>query len=123
MLQCYLIVIDQGMSAPDHGKEVVDSLNAIYKRYIYKLMSNVQLKVSKIFDSYILISSFTENNDVSLSKQPPKYLSKEHHKHGVIYQGKYRKRVSKRKLTDREYHVQDNSDVAHKDMKMYFNTS
>ena len=27
------------------------------------------------------------------------------------------------KWTDREYHVQDNADVEHKDMKMYFNTN
>ena len=44
-------------------------------------------------------------------------------KHGVIDQGKYRKRDSKRKWTDREYHVQDNADVAHKDVKMYCDTN
>ena len=33
------------------------------------------------------------------------------------------KRVSKRKLTEREYHVQDNADVAHKYVKMYCDTS
>ena len=33
---------------------------------------------------------------------------------------KYRKRAGKIKWTDIEYHVQDNSDVAHKDLKMYF---
>ena len=43
-------------------------------------------------------------------------MSKEHRKNGVIDQGKYRKRASKRKWTDREYHVQDNADVAHKDL-------
>ena len=28
-------------------------------------------------------------------------------------------RASKLKFTDREYHIQDNADVAHKDVKMY----
>ena len=28
-----------------------------------------------------------------------------------------------RKWTDRQYHVQDNADVAHKDMKLYCNTN
>ena len=46
-------------------------------------------------------------------------MSKEHRKHEIIYQGKCRKIYSKRKCTDREYHVQDNSDVAHKDVKNY----
>ena len=50
-------------------------------------------------------------------------MCKEHRKHGVIDPGKYRKRANKRKCTDREYHVQDNSDVAHKYVKMYFETN
>ena len=41
--QYYSIIIDRGISAPGHVKEVVDGINAIYKRYIYQLMSNVQL--------------------------------------------------------------------------------
>ena len=67
------------------------------------------------------MNSCTEKNDFSLYKQFQKHLSKEHRKHGVIDKGKYRKISSKRKFTDREYHVQDNADVAHKDLKMYFN--
>ena len=50
-------------------------------------------------------------------------MSKDHWKHGVIYQVKQRKRSSKRKCTDREYHVQDNSDIAHKDVEIYCNTN
>ena len=48
-----------------------------------------------------------------------KHLSKEHRKHGVIDQGKYRKISTKIKWTDREYHVQYNADVTHKDVKIY----
>ena len=48
-----------------------------------------------------------------------KHLSKDHRKHGVIDQAKYRKRASKRKQIDREYHIQGNYGVAHKDVKMY----
>ena len=50
-------------------------------------------------------------------------MSKEHRKNGIIDQVKYRKRSSKRKWTDREYHVQDNADVAYKDVKVYFDTN
>ena len=87
------------------------------KRYIYQLMSNVQPPGSKRFDSQIRIHSCIHKNDVSLAKTFQKNMSKEHRKHGVIDQVKYRKRSSKRKWTDREYHVQDNADVAHKDVK------
>ena len=51
---CYSIIIYQGISAPGHGKEVVDGINAIEKViYIYQLMSNVKLPGSNTFDSQI----------------------------------------------------------------------
>ena len=50
-------------------------------------------------------------------------MSKEHRKHGVIYQGIYREIPSKIKCTDKEYHVQDNADVAHKYVKIYCDTN
>ena len=43
ILQCYSIIIDRGISAPGHGKEVVDGINYFDKRYIYQLMSTIQL--------------------------------------------------------------------------------
>ena len=43
MLKCYSSIVDRGISAPGHGKELVNGLNAIDKHYIYKLMYNVQL--------------------------------------------------------------------------------
>ena len=103
--QRHSIIIDRGISAPGHGKEVVDGINYIEKKYIYQLMSNVQLPGSKKFDSQIRMHYCTHKNDVSLAKHFQKYLSMEHRKLGVIDQGKYRKRSSKRKWTDREYHV------------------
>ena len=48
-------------------------------------------------------------------------MSKEHHKHGVIDQGKHSKISRKRKWIDREYYVQYNADVAHKDVEIYCN--
>ena len=47
----------------------------------------------------------------------------QHQEHGVICQGKYRKRASGEKCTERDYHVQDNANVAHKDVKMYCDTN
>ena len=120
MSQCYSVIIYHCISAPVYGKEVIDGLNTINKRYIYQLMSNVRLPGSKLFDSQILIYSWTQNNDVSLSKYVQKHISKDHQKHGVIDQVNYRKGASKIKWTDRDYHVQDDSGVAHKDINIYF---
>ena len=68
MYQCCSIIIDQGIIAHEHGKEVLDGLNAVDKRYIYQLMYNVQLTGSKIFDSQIKMNTRNQNNDVSLAK-------------------------------------------------------
>ena len=51
MSKTYSIIIDCGISAPGHGKEVVDGINAADKRYIYKFMSKVKLHGSVRFDS------------------------------------------------------------------------
>ena len=47
--QRHSIIFDRGISAPVQGKEVVDGLNSIDKRYMYQLMSTVQLPGSKRF--------------------------------------------------------------------------
>ena len=86
-------------------------------------MPNFQLPGSKLLDSQILMHYCTQNNDVSMAREFQKHLSKEHQKRGVVDQVKYRKRGSKRKWIDREYHVQDNADVAQKYVKMYFDTN
>ena len=53
MSQCYSITIDRGISAPGNVKEVVDRLNDVDKRYIYQLMSTVQLPGSNRFDIHM----------------------------------------------------------------------
>ena len=68
MSQCYSIIIDRGISAPGHGKEVVYGINAVDKRYIYQLVSTVQLPGSIRFDSQIKIYTGTKKYDVSLAK-------------------------------------------------------
>ena len=67
--QCYSIIIDQGISAPGHDKEVVYVLNAVDKHYIYQFMSTVQLPGSNRFDSQMQMYTGTEKYDVSLSKE------------------------------------------------------
>ena len=76
--QRHSIIFDRGISAPGHGKEVVDDLNVIDKRYIYKLMSNVQLPVSRTFDSQILMYSCAPKNDVSMAKEYRTHLSNDY---------------------------------------------
>ena len=86
MSQTYSIIIDWGISAPGHGKEVVDGINAVDKRYIYHLMSKVELAGSIRFDSMIKIHTGTEKKDVSLDREFKDHLEGEHLKNGVIDQ-------------------------------------
>ena len=83
MSQTYSIIIDRGISAPGNGKEVVDVINAVDKRYIYQLMSNVQLPGSFIFYSHIKIHTGTENKDVSLSQEFKNHLEEENRQNGA----------------------------------------
>ena len=74
-------------------------------------------------DSHILMNSCTPKKYFSLAKELQKIYLRRIRKHGVIDQGNYRKTSSKRKWTDREYHVQDNANVAHKYVKKYCDTN
>ena len=47
----------------------------------------------------------------------------EHRQNGAIDQGKSRKIFMERKWTERKYHVQENTSVELKDVKMYCNTN
>ena len=57
--QRHSIIFYWGIIAPGHGKEVVDGLNAIDKRYMYQLLSTVQIPGSKIFEKQIIMHSCT----------------------------------------------------------------
>ena len=97
MSQCYSIIIYQGISEPGNGKEVVDGLNEVDKRYIYQLMSTVQLPVSNRFDSQMQMYTSTQKDDVSLAKEFQHCLTKKHHKDDVIDQVKHKERFTERK--------------------------
>ena len=88
MSQCYSIIIDRDISTPRHDKEVVDGLNDVYSRYIYQLMSTVQLHVSRRFDSQIQMHTGTQKYYVSLAKELEEHLTKNYRKDGAIDQGK-----------------------------------
>ena len=111
--QCHSIIIDQGISAPGHGKQFVDGINDIDKSYIYQLMSTIKLTVSNIFDYHMQMNTGNQKYDVSLAKEFKHHLTKQHCKNDVFDKGKNNKIFMERKWTDRQYHVKDNADFAH----------
>ena len=76
MSQCYSIIIDWGISAPWHGKYVVEVINSVNNIYIYQLMSTVQLPGSNIFDSQMQMHTGNQKYDVSLAKEFQQHLKK-----------------------------------------------
>ena len=86
-------------------------------------MSAVKLTVAKGYETQMVMHTGTRTSDVSLTRKFQKHLSTAELNHGVIDQGIFKKRANKRNLTEREYHVQNDSDVAHKDVKMFWNTN
>ena len=88
MSQFHSVIVDWDISIPGHGKEVVDGINAVDKRYIYQLVSNVQISGSNIFDFQMQINTGNQKNDVSLSKEFQQHLTEVYFKNGAIDQVK-----------------------------------
>ena len=105
------------------GKKWLMDLMLLITRYIYKLISKVQLPGSVRFYSQTKMHTGTENKDVSLAKEFKDRLEEEHRQNGAIDQGKPRKRFMERKSTERKYYVQDNALAEIKYVKIYCDTN
>ena len=55
MSQAFSVIINRSISAPGHGREVVDGLNSIEKRFLFQLMSTVQLSGGKRYDKQMFM--------------------------------------------------------------------
>ena len=78
------ITIDLGISAPGHDREVVDGMNATYKRFIFHLTATVKLYGSKRFNTPMIVHTATQNTDLSLAQEFQKHLSNAPRKHGIL---------------------------------------
>ena len=66
--RAFSVIIDRGISAPAHGREVVDGLNAIYKRFIFPLISTVKLPGEKGYGTQMVMHTGTCTFDFSLAR-------------------------------------------------------
>ena len=53
--QDFYIIIDRCISAPKYSRYVVGGLNYTEKRYIFRLMYNVQLPGQKVYDTFMVM--------------------------------------------------------------------
>ena len=65
--QAFNITIDCGISAPVHGREVVDGLNSTYRRFIFHLTTTVKLTGSQSFYTPMVMHTSTHNYGVSFA--------------------------------------------------------
>ena len=91
----FYVIIDHVISAPRHGREVVDGLNAIGKMLLFQLISTVKLTGAKSYGIQMVMHTGIRTSDVILATECQKHLSTGAHKHGVIDKRKYKKQASK----------------------------
>ena len=93
------------------------------KRFSYNSFLTVQFSGAKGYGTKMVMHTGTCTFDVILASKFQKHLSTMARKPGVIGQGKNKKRSRKQKWTEREYHVQNYSYVAQKEVKNIYNTN
>ena len=83
--QAFSIIIDRGISALGYGREVVDGLNAISKRFLLQLIPTLKLPGANSYVTQMVMHTRTHSYYVSFYIEFQKYLSNAASKHGVIY--------------------------------------
>ena len=71
------------------------------------LITTVKLPGASTNDLQMVMYTSMSNIDISLAREFQKHLSDPTRAHGLIDNGKYRKRASNRKWTEHDYHVHD----------------
>ena len=72
--QSYNMIINQGVSTPEHDIEVTDGINSTHKRFLLQLIAKVQLLGLKGYDIHIVMKSATHNTGVGLVPYFQKHL-------------------------------------------------
>ena len=66
--QEFSVIIDRCISAQVHDREVLYGINAIYKSFLFRLISTVQLPGEKCYDTKMVMHTETRTSDVSLER-------------------------------------------------------
>ena len=66
--QAFYGIIDCGITEPGHYIEVIDGLNAIYKMFLFQLMSTMKLLGKKCHDTHMVMHNGIHTSDVILAR-------------------------------------------------------
>ena len=119
----YGIVIDRAVGAPGHGKDIVDGLNAVDKRYLktamFRTVNPEKNGSKKTMNSH----SATATGSFCFAEECKSML--QHHADHVsnVLTSKSSKRQSERKFSKKTYHIQKKQDVPHRNIAMTWTKS
>jgi hypothetical protein len=112
------IIIDRAVGAPGHGKDEVDGLNAVDKRYLQTKMRVVATAGENDDNERMMRAhAMVENENFSMAGECYRLLSNPERVDGVGSFTKHVKRESEKKVQSRMYFLQKHEDVEHDNLK------
>ena len=103
--QTFDVTIDRAIGAPGHGKDVVDGLNAVDKKYLANMTAKTVTPEQDTSNKKMQAHACTEEQNTSLAAECQRLLSHPSRKDGVTGGSKYNKRNTERKWTQQHYHI------------------
>jgi hypothetical protein len=114
----YRIVYDRAIGAPGHGKDEVDGLNAVDKRFIAEKMRLVTTPEANENSKRIAPEAMVEGLSKSIAAEAARLCSDTTRIEGVKSEGKYQKREKGAAMKKRHYHVHEENSTEHVNLNM-----
>ena len=99
------VIIDRAVGAPGHGKDEVDGLNAVDKRFIAEKMALIIMPKANESSNRMHAEARVDGKSMSIAKEAAQMCGDESRAEGVKSKGKYRKREESSTMKKRVYHV------------------
>jgi hypothetical protein len=114
----YRIAYDRAIGAPGHGKDKVNGLNAVDKRYITEKMSLVVTPEANESSKRVAPEAMVEGVSKSIAAEAARLCSDITRIEGVKSKGKYQKRETNAAMKKRYYHVHEQDCTEHINVSM-----
>lgn len=101
------VIIDRAVGAPGHGKDEVDGLNAVDKRFIAEKMSLIVTPEANESSSRMHAEARVDGESMSIAREAARMCGNASRAEGVKSEGKYRKREEASTMKKRVYHVDE----------------
>jgi hypothetical protein len=117
------VVIDRAVGAPGHGKDVVDGLNAVDKRFLRNAMFRILNPEETSTNNSMQSHSATSHATFSFAEECRNLLQNHANNVSSVLTSKAGKRERSKKFMSKHYHVQEKKNVPNPDVKMTWTNS